>query len=480
MSETIGFLQTKDYRNFTVLTESGKWMTEFQGAKSAGKALAGDRVKWDPVTRTCSVIQRAKVWPIVGVLELTSKTKYGMSSRGVPMYLFAPSNKMVPFMVVGCSERNCSKNQLAVVDFDSWTTTGLPRGTLRNLLGPCGETGAERNALILTYNPFKAVKESEFEPNVSIDWNGRETCPALTFNIDPVGCRDIDDVISLERGDGCWNLWITIADVAEIVQPGSRLDQYAALQVCTAYDNGKAVKPMLPHAYSEGHCSLLPGTERPGISLVLRIWDNKPTEIGTVRWCKSRVMNQIQFDYDTFIERAAVAGIQTDILAGFAKGILGRATNDPHEWIEACMLKYNMEAARIIRNTGAGVLRKHAQPDLERFAHLTMIGGEGLAVLANKAAQYCPADDPEPLHHGLHASVYCHASSPIRRYADLINQRIIKATFDGHQTLVKPDYGWLNQRQTDLKRFERDLFLMDQISSNTVGQIRARFRKSAA
>jgi exoribonuclease R len=471
-----GILQTKDYRRFRIQTESGIVVAEFEGAKAAGKALPDDLVQWNPTEGNCTVLQRAKLWPIIGVLELTSKTKYGMTSRGVPIYLFTPCDKRYPYMIVGCSERNVSKNQLAVVDFDSWTTTSLPRGTLCRLLGPCGDAGAEREALVLTYNPFKAIKCAEVGADLPIDWSGREVCPPLTFNIDPIGCRDIDDVLSLEEGGDWWDLWITIADVAEIVESRSLIDEHASLQAFTAYDNGRAVKPMLPHAYSEGHCSLLPRTERPGLSLVVRIWKDRMTEIHSVRWCKSKVLNARQFDYDTFLEKAEAAGIQTQVLAEFAKGILGRATQDPHEWIEACMLKYNMEAAKVLREAGAGILRKHDEPDMEMLASYTILGGPALAVLANKAAQYCPANDSEPLHYGLNASVYCHASSPIRRYADLVNQRVIKAVLAGQtfdQSVGQSTIGWLNQRQTDLKRFERDLFLLDQISSNAVGQIKA-------
>jgi exoribonuclease R len=102
-----------------------------------------------------------------------------------------------------------------------------------------------------------------------------------------------------------------------------------------------------------------------------------------------------------------------------------------------------------------------------------MLGGDALAVLANKSAQYCPANDPEPIHYGLKANIYCHASSPIRRYADLVNQRVLKAALIGQNLDVQPDVRWMNERQTDLKRYERDLFLLDQITANAVGKITA-------
>ena len=131
---TEGILHTTNHMNFSVRTEAGEEICAFVGAKAAGKALCGDRVSWSASKQSCTLISRVKHWPLVGILELTSKTKYGMSSRGVPMYLFTPSRKEYPMMVVGCSERDCSKNRLALVEFDSWNETGLPRGTLRKLL----------------------------------------------------------------------------------------------------------------------------------------------------------------------------------------------------------------------------------------------------------------------------------------------------------------------------------------------------------
>ena len=62
----------------------------------------------------------------------------------------------------------------------------------------------------------------------------RLVTPGLTFNIDPEGCKDVDDVLSLERSaDGVWRLWITIADVDAYVPQNSLLDLDAAERVST-------------------------------------------------------------------------------------------------------------------------------------------------------------------------------------------------------------------------------------------------------
>ena len=473
---TEGILQTTDYMNFTVMTPAGQPICEFIGAKTAGKALPGDLVRWNSVKQTCELLSRVKHWPLVGIIELTSKSKYGMTSRGVPMYLFTPSRKGYPMMVVGCSERDCSKNRLALVEFDVWNETGFPRGNLRKLLGVCGEQTAEKETILLTYNPFPTLKTIP-EP-APISWEGRVDTPQQTFNIDPEGCRDIDDVISIEPPgqDGLGTIWITIADVAEVIPHNSVLDKTAQLQGLTAYENGQAVKPMLPHSYSEGHCSLLPGSVRPGVSLILTIRPHTSQNYTIISksWCLSRVHNSKQYSYDSFIREGTYDGINIPFLAGVASELLGHATYDPHEWIEAFMLIYNKESAKLLRKTGTGILRKHSMPDLAQLAKYTALGGKDLAVLANKSATYCAADDPEPLHYGLSSNVYCHCSSPIRRYADLFNQRILKQIISNQSVFHEmANLSWLNQRQSDIKRFERDCFILDKLSLNKKDEITA-------
>ena len=76
-------LKTKDYKHFTVIYPDGRVST-FEGAGSAKPALPGDIVEMKDGT-VSSVKQRAKHGPLVGVLELASKTLFGMTSRNIPI-----------------------------------------------------------------------------------------------------------------------------------------------------------------------------------------------------------------------------------------------------------------------------------------------------------------------------------------------------------------------------------------------------------
>lgn len=467
-----GILKTKDYCNFEIQSPSGSIVCSFQGATKAGRAFHGDWVSWSEESQCCKIIKREKQYPIVGIMELASKTKYGITSRGSPIYLFVPFRKEFPSFVVGSSERDTSVNRLAVVDFEFWDTTNLPRGVLRSIIGICGDLEAEKKALLLTYNPYPSAKCKNLTDFPTKSEN-RIKCPQMTFNIDPPGCKDIDDVLSLVVNDNMVEVWITIADVAEFIKPYSDLDLSASLQAFTAYENGFAAKPMLPTIFSEDKCSLLPGCDRLGVTLILQYKSSDLKSVSNIQWILSEVHNSKQYDYDSFVEKASKDGIPLNLLSSVASGILGYETDDPHKWIEAFMLKYNMEAAKLLVAENRGILRKHSAPefsDLELYKNLS--GSEiDLTFLAQRSAIYCTTNDPFTQHYGLQKDVYCHATSPLRRYADLINQRVIKDSLLKEQTHVSPDILWLNMRQKELKRYERDLFFLTQITFYKKGKI---------
>lgn len=466
-----GILETKNYVDFQIRSDSGEIVLEFQGASKAAKAFPGDHVEWIQTQGKCALLSRVKQPVLAGTLELNSKTKYGMTSRGSPLYLFVPFNKAYPMMIVGCSERDTRKDLLVLVDFEEWTTTGLPRGTLRRAIGPVGVRSAEEEALLWTYNPFQysskvlqTVLQEQHEPPSVV----RVPHPQMTFNIDPAGCQDVDDVLGLVVREDEIELWITIADVAEVVKEGSTLDTSAQKQGATCYDNGAAIRPMLPFAFSEDKCSLLPGEAKPGVSLVLTYKKCALDKPISKRWVESTVQNDKTYTYEEFIQAATEDGVPVRWLFTIAKGLYDKALyTDTHTWIEAFMLTYNLEVAKVLRATGAGILRKHSAADYER---LFTYSQWGVPALAQQAAQYCSANDPTPLHYGLVAEVYCHATSPIRRFADLVNQRMLKKVIRGEQSTANTDshlLTHLNRRQTDLKRFERDAFLLRQIQEGS-------------
>ena len=460
-----GILQTSEYNYFQIVSpDSNEVLASNIPWVSISRALHGDRVESiDKITWNLS--SRSEHPILAGTIELTSKYKYGMTSRGSPIYRFVPFSSRYPPFTVGCSTRDVSKNQLALIRFETWESLQtLPRGILFKTLGHCGDAEAEKSALLWYRAPvaytskeckeaieaIEAVKELQ-----SFPFEMRQMAPTATFHIDPPGCKDIDDALSLEIiSNDSYRLWIIISDVAEYILEGSSLDKKAYQISQTTYQNGVVVRPMLPAQLSEGVYSLLPGEQRLGIACIVRFSSNsiEGFEFEPVQLCV-----RDSYTYDT-----AMTQIDPMIKSGlttFAKLMNAETPEDSHSWVESAMIYYNTKTAELLRRSGKGILRKHSGVNRERFAFYEAVC-PAMSKFATSSAEPCLATDSDPMHIGLAVPIYCQATSPLRRYTDLINQRCLKgvgsiATYD----ILRH----LKSREKSVKAYERDSFFLSQI-----------------
>jgi exoribonuclease R len=458
-----GILQTKDYSDFVILSDTGDELLQFSGAKLANKCLPGDHIQWDG--EKCKLELRDEHPPIIGTLEFTNKSRYGLTSKGIPIYLFTPYNKSYPHFIVGSSEKDVSKNKIGLIKFDDWTAAStFPRGQLQQILGTSGDFEAEKQALIWQASPWRYPKGTyvaKSKENIM-----RRELKGFTFNIDPEGCKDVDDVLTFEQLENDkWLVTITISDVATYVEEGEVVDIYASLIGQTLYDNnGTVLRPMLPKEYSEEVCSLIPDKKSFGISLQFK-WDG--AKISGITWFESVLETNKSYSYEEFMEcNSPYKSVLQEIAIYLAKEQSDLECHDSHKWIEHCMLFYNMEAGKILKESGMGILRRHSAPDLERLEKYKKHLPE-LEKLAYSSAQYCLAEEKETTHYGIGTEAYAHASSPIRRYADLINQRVLKILIrESNERLIVPQTMYdMNYRVKLNKSFSRDLEFISAIST---------------
>jgi ribonuclease R len=329
----------------------------------------------------------------------------------------------------------------------------------------------------------------------------RDLTDLPTFTVDPATARDFDDAVSAQReGDGI-RLWIHIADVAAHVPPGSPLDREARRRANSTYVPG-AVEPMLPHALSEGACSLSPGVERLAVTAEVELGsDGHPR---TASFYRSRIRSEARLDYDELdvvfsgraeapqavaesiaIAREAAAALgerrgatSLDVESfepefrfdsrGHAVGAHSVAQTESHRLIERLMILANEQVARLLeRKRVPTIYRVHPQPDPLRIEHLIaqlhdleiptpplrgtpapsqaaelaaqasrLVAREAarrghgraayttLVLRSLKQAQYSERNSG---HAGLGSAAYCHFTSPIRRYPDLILHRALLA-----------------------------------------------------
>lgn len=453
------FLYTKNYQTFKVQTAEGDIIKEFAGAENAERSLLGDTVE---LTESgCKLVTRANHPPLAGMLEFNTKIRYGFTSRGVPLYLFKPYNEAYPPLLVASKELT-RENQLAVVLYEHWdseTINTFPRGGLVHIMGPAGVKDVEKAAIALQYSPWGWSKKMIPEMLVMPSKEGRYILDKPTINIDPLGCCDIDDVISLWKEDGIWRVAISIADVAAFVALNPSLE-FAEKIGQTLYNaTGKVIRPMFPAKFSENIFSLLPGEERFVVSLFAK-WDG--VALYDFKWKECILQNWASYTYEN-CWNARESKIDMDVLRNIVASLNGGAdSGDSHKWIESLMLLYNSEAATVLKQSGAGLLRIHEAPEKEILSKMESLRLPAKE-LAYPAAVYSTTDSVGG-HWGLQKSVYCHASSPIRRYADVLNQMVLKA-FLGGGTAPAHTYKkyalQLNHSDKATKAYERDCRFVD-------------------
>lgn len=401
---------------------------------------------------------------IAGTVELSSKVRYGLTSRGVPLFRFIPYDRRLSPFAVGCSSRELFYNIHAIAEpipcadnVKVQKTTTMPRAAIVQTLGPPTMT-TELALLLATYahDSRKELRVFPVQPQAPPPPTTHILYPHPTFHIDPPGCRDVDDTFSfVQTEDETWEVGIHIADVATAIPEGSPLDHHAAALATSFYDpTGRVVQSMLPPALSEVSASLRPSDPpqpKPSLSLFMR-FDGKA--ITDIQWKKTLTTTTVSYTYDEATRSPPY------VLAELAR-VLGGAAHDAHTWVERMMIFYNEQAGILLASHGKGILRRHSAPAAAKLKALLAIPGIP-DFLAYQAAEYCLPADGDTTHYGLARSAYAYASSPLRRYADLVNQRALHAILDGRAspeqspTLVDE----LNRRQRQAKAFSRDLFFI--------------------
>lgn len=446
-------LKTTDYRNFTIDGEKISFL-------SLDRVLPNDEVVSGGGGKFIAV-KRAKIPLLVGTLDIINKTRYGFTSRGQSIYLFTPMNRAYPTFRVGSSiDPKENRNYLIVVKYESWELgSSMPRGICTQILGHVGSFEAEAEALYWFYSPWsmytkKTGNYSQSDKTEQTESRYDMTNPFYgwkTFNVDPIGCRDIDDVFSYRlRNDKAYECAITIADVSSLIPAGSLLDSSARRIGQSLYHDGHKPRHMLPASISEEFGSLVAGEKRFGITLFFLLQEDKITN---PVFKKTIIQNDTTYTYETIYDNTEHSTILKKLAIILMPNATIDALNDSHEWIASIMVYYNMEFASILREKRKGLLRAHAEPDMDRLLKLKSVDAN-LIYLAFSSAIYLPANtDSSTKHYGLDAIVYTHATSPLRRYADLVNQRAFTETTTNEDTLLAEE---LNITSKLAKKHDRD------------------------
>ena len=207
--------------------------------------------------------------------------------------LAVPLDRRLPKVRISTASRRAGVDQRIVVVLDQWPRDSpYPEGHYVRSLGPLGDVDAETQAVLLEAD----VDDRPFAPAVHacvppLPWRfdekthleqqpHREDLRELRVcSVDPPGCRDIDDALSVREvrggeggtsGDqGFLELGVHIADVTSFLKPETAMDDEAKRRGTTTYLVQRRLD-MLPKPLTEDICSLRGGVERLTFSVFFR------------------------------------------------------------------------------------------------------------------------------------------------------------------------------------------------------------------
>jgi ribonuclease R len=346
----------------------------------------------------------------------------------------------------------------------------------------------------------------EIDPSAYPDREDLRKLECLT--IDPDTAKDFDDAISIEKSKkGFWVLGVHIADVSFFVQENSHLDREASLRCNSTYLPGTCI-PMLPGELSDHLCSLKPNVPRLAVSTFMTF--DSEGELQNYRITRSIIESRQRLTYNqalSILEKKTKSPLYTSIkkleeLALILKkvrktrGCLDLALSDSrividkngvptgievdeyditHQMIEEFMLKNNEVIAKHLSEKELKIpFRIHEPPkpdSLEDFVQIVSTYGFKISspptqeelqnlfeevkgselehqvsiafIKCMKLASYCPENQG---HYGLKLEYYCHFTSPIRRYVDLVVHRTL---FEHSQNV---DFKEISERCSDAER----------------------------
>lgn len=282
------------------------------------------------------------------------------------------------------------------------------------------------------------------------------------ITIDGQSTLDFDDAISLENTDTGYTLGIHIIDVDAYVKSESPIDLSARERASSIYMPDDKL-PMIPPGLSEDLCSLKENKVRPGISTLIKM--NRFFEIQDYSIVPSIIKVHKQMSYTeanllngkddpvTTLYKIATTLREKRLKAGAIQitlpevniwleenGEIGYSKvdreNPSRMLVSEMMIAANALMAEFLSNNNMpAVFRSQAAPKERLFSGIET--SLTMNFMQRKHLSRAIIGTKPEMHAGLGLKSYVTATSPIRRYHDLLTQRQIKAIFGYHKPYTR-------------------------------------------
>ncbi len=299
---------------------------------------------------------------------------------------------------------------------------------------------------------FDAQQIIRSGPTISVDAPRQDMTHLVLMTIDGQGTLDFDDAISIEEKSDSFRLGVHIADVGHHIQKGGALDQEALSRGSSIYMPEIKI-PMLPPGLAEDLCSLKAGEVRPAISVMVNLSPMAEIVDYEIFHSLIKVKQQLTYyDVNLYSDENRDMRILRDIAEKFRQkrldaGAVQITVPEINIWLnenrEVFINKINRESPgrmliaelMIMANwLMASYLKKSAvpaifrsQPEPRERLYKNNAGTLFQNWMQRRLLNRFILSTKPEWHSGLGLDAYATATSPIRKYSDLITQRQIRS-----------------------------------------------------
>jgi exoribonuclease R len=389
-----------------------------------------------------SPVKSAKYIP--GILN-TSRTYGRTDNKKRLIYACTPYNKHLPIFLVAFNLKigfeKDQKNKYVIFKYENWDDKH-PSGILTETLGDVNHLPAFYEYKLyckqvhFTNSEFAKTLKQKYGQKTHEEWvqtildspnkygfiEDRRKIDNRIFSIDPTGCIDRDDALSItQNSNNTYRISVYIANVWVWLQ---LFDLWHLLKdrVSTIYlpDRQRA---MLPHTL----CSL--DIKKTCISIVMDFIVSHDGDIINKTVTQACINIHKNYDYDSpSLLENKYYGLLFDITR---KCKNGASVNDSHELVAYWMMEMNHSIANMMYSKKIGIYRNCVMSSSttknvsEKESRTQQISSNPFiriweSSLSGKYVLY--GENASTEHKLLDLSIYTHFTSPIRRSIDLLNQ----------------------------------------------------------
>lgn len=265
-------------RGFGFVEMEGREQDLFIPESGINGAFHKDKVQVELLKGQHGKRQEAK---IVAIFEHGITKVVGTYDKSKTFGFVIPDNEKISSDIFVPAERSkgaVSGHKVVVELTDYGDEKHKPEGKVVEIIGHVNDPGVDILSVVKGFElPMefteKVLNQAErMNKEVSeADREGRKDLRNVVMvTIDGEDAKDLDDAVSVSKMGDNYRLGVHIADVTNYVQENSALDKEAQNRGTSVYLVDRVI-PMLPHALSNGICSLNQGVDRLALSCLMTI-----------------------------------------------------------------------------------------------------------------------------------------------------------------------------------------------------------------